>query len=75
VIYCSRFRKRPYSSPAVRSEAGRIDHNISSHQTRRYKWLRTDVFKKTLVAELRAASVGGSSVACAKTRRWLGLMA
>ena len=39
-----------------RSEAAAIYAAISSHQTRRYKWLRTDVFKKTLVQDLRADS-------------------
>lgn len=39
-----------------RSEAAAIYAAISSHQTRRYKWLRTDVFKRTLVQDLRADS-------------------
>lgn len=39
-----------------RAEAAAIYAAISSHQTRRYKWLRTDVFKKTLVKDLREDS-------------------
>lgn len=39
-----------------RSEAERIYTAISTQQTRHYKWLRTDVFKKSLVADLRADS-------------------
>lgn len=39
-----------------RSEAEAIYKLISSHQTRRYKWLRTDVFKKTLLKDLKADS-------------------
>lgn len=39
-----------------RSEAEAIYKAISSHHTKRYKWLRTDVFKRTLVQDLRADS-------------------
>lgn len=39
-----------------RSEAAAIYATISSHQSKRYKWLRTDVFKRTLVRDLRADS-------------------
>jgi len=37
-----------------RSEAAKLYSLISSHHASRYKWLRTDVFKKTLVTDLRA---------------------
>lgn len=39
-----------------RSEAEAIYLAIASHRTKRYKWLRTDVFKRTLVQDLRADS-------------------
>ncbi len=39
-----------------RSEAAAIYHHISTHQKRRYKWLRVDVFKKTLVQHLKEDS-------------------
>jgi superfamily II DNA or RNA helicase len=39
-----------------RSEAASIYKAISSHHSKRYKWLRTDVFKKSLVQDLRADS-------------------
>lgn len=39
-----------------RAEAAAIYTSIASHQTKRYKWLRTDVFKKTLVQHLRSDS-------------------
>lgn len=37
-----------------RSQAAAIYKAISSHKTKRYKWLRTDVFKKTLLRDLKA---------------------
>jgi superfamily II DNA or RNA helicase len=37
-----------------RAEAATIYKNLSSHQSKRYRWLRTDVFKKTLARDLRA---------------------
>jgi len=39
-----------------RTEAAAIYGAISSHKTKRYKWLRTDVFKRTLLQDLRADS-------------------
>jgi superfamily II DNA or RNA helicase len=39
-----------------RSEAKAIYQTISTHHSKRYKWLRTDVFKKTLVQHLKADS-------------------
>lgn len=36
-----------------RQEAGRLYRVLSQNQSRRYRWLRTDVFKKTLVEHLR----------------------
>jgi superfamily II DNA or RNA helicase len=36
-----------------RQEAARIYQTESQTQSRRYRWLRTDVFKKSLVADLR----------------------
>ena len=37
-----------------RTQAAAIYQSISSLKTRRYKWLRTDVFKKTLLRDLKA---------------------
>jgi superfamily II DNA or RNA helicase len=37
-----------------RSQAAAIYQSISSLKTRRYKWLRTDVFKKTLLRDLKS---------------------
>lgn len=39
-----------------RAEAKRIYQSIEKHHQSRYKWLRTDVFKKTLVQHLKADS-------------------
>ena len=36
-----------------RSEAASLYAFLSGHQSNRYKWLRTDVFKKTLVKDLK----------------------
>jgi len=36
-----------------RQEAKRIYQTMAQNQSKRYRWLRTDVFKKTLVANLR----------------------
>ena len=36
-----------------RSEAASLYAFLSGHQSKRYKWLRTDVFKKTLVTDLK----------------------
>lgn len=39
-----------------RSEAARIYKDTATHYSKRYKWLRTDVFKKTLIQHLREDS-------------------
>lgn len=39
-----------------REEAASIYRNISTHRSRRYKWVRHDAFKKTLARDLRADS-------------------
>lgn len=39
-----------------RSQAETIYKAISSHRSKRYKWLRTDVFKKTLLTDLKRDS-------------------
>lgn len=43
-----------WSEEHYRAEAASIYARISSYQTKRYRWLRTDVFKRTLVQDLRS---------------------